>query len=272
MNKQIIGALVVGAATLLGAQLVAGTANAGEMNVVTDNPFNGVYLGIHAGYTQADTDESFYGWADAYNSDFYGLDSWGSFTNKLTGGSLGGQVGVNYVLGTGLVIGGEVSVDWANIQGSTTDFTINGSYYCDCTIAGGEFSSTINSLGSAELKIGYATDMFMIYGTAGLALANIEWSDSIGGSVSDSGPWDLTASASGTRRGYTIGVGGAVMVMPDVAVNLQYNYTNYGSVDVSSEGTLTTDEAEPSYTYDGGFDKTVQLTSHTFKIGINKFF
>lgn len=272
MNKQIIGALVVGAATLLGAQLVAGTANAGEMNVVTDNPFNGVYLGIHAGYTQAETDESFHAWADAWSIDPYafdGLNADGTLTNTLTGGSLGGQVGVNYVLGQGLVIGGEVSVDWANIQGSTTDFTIIGSPECNCNIEGGEFTSTIKSLGSAELRIGYATNLFMVYGTAGLALANIDWTDRIGGESAD-GIWDLTASASGTRRGYTVGVGGAVMVMPDVALNLQYNYTNYGSADVSSEGTLTTDS--PSETYDGGFDKTVQLTSHTFKIGINKFF
>lgn len=271
MHKQIVGALVVGAATLLGSQMLVGAANAGEMNVVTDNPFNGVYLGIHAGYTQADTDESFYGWAQAWSSDFYGLNSSGDFTNKLTGGSLGGQAGVNFVLGQGLVIGGEVSVDWANIQGSTTDFTLDGPPECECDIDFGEFSSTIKSLGSAELKIGYATGAFMVYGTAGMALANVDFTDSIGGD-SASGAWDLTATGSGMRRGFTVGVGGAVMVMPDVAVNLQYNFTNYGSADVTSDGTLTTAEDEPSYTYDGGFEKTVSLTSHAFKIGINKFF
>lgn len=276
MQKKLTAVLLIGVAPLFAGAAYAADAiePAGiepvEIALPADNPFNGFYVGVHAGYTSATSDETFYGWANAWNSDFYGLDADGALTNDLSGASLGAQAGVNYVMDSGLMIGGEVSVSWAAIQGSTNDVDMD--YYdCDCGVYGGEFTSTIDAMGAGVFKAGYATDKFMVYGVAGLALAHVGWTDEIGGD-SDDGNWFLRGSGDGVRQGWTVGVGGSVMVTEDTSIDLQYNYANFGTLDVSGSGELSTADTDPSNLYAGGFDKSVSLTSHTIKIGVNQHF
>lgn len=272
MRKELVAGLLVGTASLVAGSVYAADApeDPAPIALPADNPFNGFYAGVHAGYTSASTDEEFYGWANAWSSDFYGLSSFGWFSNELSGASLGAQAGVNYVMDSGLVVGGEVSLSWAAIQGSTDDFDMD--YYdCNCGVYWGEFNANIDAMGTGVLKVGYATDQFMVYATGGLALAKYSWEDIIGGDSAD-GWWDLLASGSTVRQGWTVGVGGSVMVTENTSIDLQYNYADFGTLELESYGALTTEDTDPSNSYFGGYDKSVSLTSHTIKIGVNQHF
>lgn len=275
MRKHLVAGLLLGTASLMGGSAFAADAieivDAAPITLPADNPFNGFYAGVHAGYSKATSEEEFYAWANAYNSDFYGLDYVGAFSNDLTGASLGAQAGVNVVLDSGLMIGGEVSVSWAALQGSTDEFDGEFDWYCDCGVYGGEFDAQIDGLGTGVVKLGWATDQFMVYATAGLALASVSWTDVIGGD-SDDGNWFLQASGDTMRQGWTVGAGGSMMVTESTSIDLQYAYSDFGTLDVDAFGELSTEDSEPSNIYAGGFEKSVALSAHTIKIGINQHF
>lgn len=273
MHKQLMAALLLGTASLMGGVAFAADAiepaEPAPIVLPADNPFNGFYAGAHVGYTSASTEESFFAYAPGWDLDYpYGGFA-GDFENSLSGASIGVQAGVNYVLDSGLVLGGEVSISWAAIQGETSDFDVD--WYCGCDVEGGNFNAQIDALGTGVLKVGYATDKFLVYATAGLALADYSWDDTFGGDSYD-GPWFHLASGSGVRQGWTVGVGGSVMVTDSTSIDLQYNYADFGTLDTEDFGEVTTAAADPSSSYTSFYDKSVALTSHTIKIGVNQHF
>jgi outer membrane immunogenic protein len=82
------------------ADLVVSPPPVAPAPVITENPFNGFYLGIHGGY----------GWASNGGSG----DGW----------LVGGQGGYNWVGSSGLLIGAELSGSWADVGDSFV--TMNG--------------------------------------------------------------------------------------------------------------------------------------------------
>lgn len=169
---------------LAAALLVTAPAYAGDMPRHYNNPqvyqnlFNwtGFYVGIHAGW----------GWGDAAGGDVGGY-------------AIGGQIGYNYQLVSGMVFGVE------------TDITISG---IDGPAAGGVF--TADYIGTLRGRIGYAFDRVMLYATGGFAYA--------GG--------DLRVGAFANDRthyGYALGFGLEGMITPNVSVRLEYLYTDFGS-------------------------------------------
>ena len=169
---------------LAAALLVTAPAYAGDMPRYYNNPqvyqnlFNwtGFYAGIHGGW----------GWGDATGGD-------------LSGYAIGGQIGYNYQLVSGMVLGVE------------TDITISG---VDGAAAGGVF--TADYIGTLRGRFGYAFERVLLYATAGFAYA--------GG--------DLRVGAFSndhTHFGYAIGFGLEGMITPNVSVRLEYLYTDFGS-------------------------------------------
>jgi outer membrane immunogenic protein len=177
-------ALKLGKYLLASVLLVAGPAFAGDLprNHNTQqtyrNLFNwtGFYAGVHAGW----------GWGDASGAD-------------LSGGAIGGQIGYNYQLVSGLVFGAE------------TDITISG---IDGAAAGGRFDA--DYIGTLRGRLGYAWDRVMLYATGGLAYA--------GGSLQVGG-----LSNDQTHYGYALGFGLEGMITPNMSVRLEYLYTDYGA-------------------------------------------
>lgn len=168
------------AATLL----VAAPAYAGDLPRSYSNPqvyqnlFNwtGFYAGVHAGW----------GWGDAAGG-------------NVSGYAIGGQIGYNYQLVSGMVFGVE------------TDITISG---IDGAAAGGVF--TADYIGTLRGRLGYAFDRVLLYATGGFAYA--------GG--------DLRVGAFANDRthyGYALGFGLEGMITPNVSVRLEYLYTDFGS-------------------------------------------
>lgn len=178
---------------LAAALLVAGPAFAGDLPQrnynnnprVYQNLFNwtGFYAGVHAGW----------GWGDAT-------------AGSLGGHVIGGQLGYNYQLVSGLTFGIETDISFTGIDGPT---------------AGGIF--TADYIGTLRGRIGYAFDRVLIYGTAGLAYA--------GGSLQLGG-----LSNDQSHYGYAIGFGIEGAITNNISVRLEYLYTDFNSRTYSTVG------------------------------------
>lgn len=260
MFNKLLGTLLLGAATL-GA---TGAFAQSVIDLPTDNPFSGFYAGAHVGYGSAQTDEAV---EMDYDDDFYGLEVYGLYSNSLDGPLLGAQTGINVVLDQGLMIGGELSVSWAALQGSGTDFDDGDSYGIGYTVMGGSYEAEINALGSAELKLGYATDEFMVYGSAGVAVGNVSSTVSFGGTGID-GEWVATHTETNLMQGWTVGVGGAVMVTPTTSVNASVNYYDFGTIETTGTGTMTNDDGDAPV----DVMRSIGVTAAVVKFGINQHF
>ncbi len=262
MFNKLLGTLLLGAATFGATSAFAQSM----IDLPTDNPFSGFYAGVHVGYGSANTDEAIGMYSDAFG-DSYGLNLYGDWSNSLDGATLGAQAGVNVVLDQGLVIGGEVSVSWAALQGSGDSYG-ELDYYCQCDVDFGSYEANIDGLGTAELKLGYATEQFMVYGSAGIALANVTSSAMVGGDSSD-GDWIAQHTTSNVMQGWTVGVGGAVMVTPTTSVNASVNYYDFGTIETMGAGSLISEDEGDTPV---GVMRSIGVTAATVKFGINHHF
>lgn len=164
----------------------AGMAYAGA----TD--WSGIYVGLHAGFAD--------GAATQGQQPVPGFEAGFELDGKLVGGQVGAlaQVG-NFVLG----VQGDIS--WAGLSGNY-DFGF------------GPFpniSMEVNWLASLTARGGIAFDSVLLYGLAGLAVADtaVTWP---GG------------SASPTYTGYTVGAGVAVKLDTNWSVFSEYAYYGLG--------------------------------------------
>jgi outer membrane immunogenic protein len=197
--------------------------------VVHVDTWSGVYIGGHVGW----------GWAhiDVTDEDSDGpwpLDDIEPYT--ASGFLVGGQIGANVQMDA-LVFGIVGDLAWANITGSSDE-------------AGDDTLTTdINWLGTVRGKLGFAADMFMIYGTAGIAFAGVDTT------LADIGD---DAINSATRTGWVAGIGAEAMVADNVSVFGEFLYHDFGTADLSWEG-----ESETAVT---------SLNVSTVKVGVNFHF
>ncbi len=130
--------------------------------------WTGIYIGVNGGYAFGDSN-----WTSPTGTAFVGPPTFGApcTTNCSTGnfgtsGYLaGGTIGGNYQWGQ-FVLGVEGDWDYANLNGTT--FSTNGG----CNLAGCETKS--DWLATARVRVGYAFDRFLVYGTGGGAFGNLE--------------------------------------------------------------------------------------------------
>jgi outer membrane immunogenic protein len=174
--------------------------------------WEGAYVGAHAGFGAGTVDWEVTGGGTTGD---YDLDGW----------VLGGQIGYNWQVDN-IVFGLEADLSVATLTGED-----------DAVPA----SRDINWLASARGRVGYAIDSVLLYGTAGLAVAN-----STGTFLFDD---------TQTHVGWTAGIGAEVMVSDNVSLKAEYRYSDYGA---------------ESY-YPGDFIDT-SFTTHTATVGVNFHF
>jgi outer membrane immunogenic protein len=145
--------------------------------------WTGFYVGVNGGY----------GWGTTTGT---ALPVATGGNVNLTGGLVGGTLGYNFQMGS-WVLGLEADYDWANINGTTT--------------LGGTF--TINSLGSARGRLGYAWNNVLLYGTGGFA-----W-----GSATGAG---FGVTESHTHTGWAAGGGLEYGVTRNLSLKGEYLYTS----------------------------------------------
>lgn len=184
--------------------------------------WSGFYAGVHGGYA----------WGTAASTSLGGEVD----TNGFFGG---GQAGFNWqAQGSPVVFGIEVDSAFANIEGGVS-----------ATIAPvtTTFSSEIDYLGTARVRLGYAWDRVLGYVTGGVAWANNEVTFSAFGPFAS-----MSISDDQNHLGWTIG-GGFEWALADAwTAKVEYLYIDLGS---------------EQYFDPGGFDG--ELTAHTVKLGLN---
>lgn len=155
--------------------------------------WQGFYAGAHAGYTMGS---------------YTGTLSNGTTTNvDISGNSLSGGLfgGYTHQLNPNWVVGGEADITWMN--------TKDGRTYASNVYNGG---STWG--GSLRGRVGYVWDQFLIYGTGGLALGNVEFK----------GPGGNTSN---TKFGYVLGAGVEGKITEQLFARAEYLYTSLASGD-----------------------------------------
>lgn len=165
--------------------------------------WTGFYLGGQAGWAQTKTELT----PGAAIGGAAGVVSLPSLNRD--GGTVGVLAGYNHQIGQ-LVLGGEIDVS-ALITGEQRYTALTGDF----------ITAHTNWVGSARMRVGYAFDRFMVYGTGGLALASPK--STVTGTGYSYGAGDST------RVGWTLGAGAEYAITNNWIAGLEYRYSQFQS-------------------------------------------
>jgi outer membrane immunogenic protein len=199
--------------------------------------WSGIYIGINGGYAFGDSS-----WTDTVVPG----NATGTFnTNGFLGG---GTVGGNIQWGS-LVVGAEGDWDWTNLNGTSNNAVCTGNV--GLTPSGCETKS--DWLGTARGRVGYAFDRILLYGTGGVAFADVEGGPS-------SGPFE-----SHTQIGWTAGAGLEFAFAPNWTAKVEYLYVDLGNTSCTTNCFGSTGPGGVIFA-----DTTnVKLTENVIRAGIN---
>lgn len=187
----------------LSLSLLASSAFAADAVVQEVAPiFNwtGGYVGIQAGYA----------WSDGNIHQNNGP----GFVETDPDGFLGGvYAGYNYQMSRNIVIGAELDIVYANVDGSGQIFAAPG-----LPFPGGVGTEELNWSGAARLRLGYAIDRFLPYIAGGVAFGDIDISSNTG-----------VPSFGDTFTGWTVGAGLDYAMTTNLLLRAEYRYTDFGT-------------------------------------------
>jgi outer membrane immunogenic protein len=219
----IIGTSAVLAADLPPPMAPLPQAPATYVPVVLPYNWTGFYLGgnFGAGWNSGGS------MSDTFGSTFSGSGQ----TTKFIGG---GQVGVNYQFGGGVVVGAEAMFDW--LPNTTNTFNAVGAG----PAAGSSASATLNSrwLTTATGKLGYAWDRVLVYGKAGGA-----WVGADNPNLTVNGGGQTLSNSTTNNFGWTAGVGVEWAFAGGWSARAEYDYIGLQSqtLTVTSGGPFNND-------------------------------
>lgn len=185
--------------------------------------WTGGYIGLQGGYA----------WGDGSIDESDGP----GFADFEPDGFIGGvYAGYNYQMSNNIVIGAEVDVVYADVDGEGTVFDEPGD---PIGLAGQE----LNWSGAGRLRLGYAVDRFLPYIAGGVAFGDIDLT-----------PIGVLGAPtfSDTFVGWTIGGGLDYAFTDNLIFRAEYRYTDFGSEDFDDG--------------DGGFE--MELDTHDVRLGI----
>lgn len=201
---------------------IAGPALGADMGLPTPAPayvpsamlydWSGFYVGGFGSYTWSHT-------TSTTTSTVSGLSS-APTTFNTTAAHVGGQIGLDYMLPSRIVIG--IVGDLSSGQRSPLITTV--SAFGTST---GQSQTTVN--GTVRGRLGYAIDRVLLYGTGGWAWSSghatrTQNSGTVGNAIAGT-----TEDVSITPEGWTAGGGAAFAVTQNLNVFAEYRYTNVKS-------------------------------------------
>jgi outer membrane immunogenic protein len=218
MLRSLIG--VLGFSSLLVALPLSG-ASAADMPTKAPLPsppppawsWQGIYLGLNGGGTNGTTDWQYFSATTG--------DPMGTANHSFKGGLYGGTVGYNWQWTPYIVTGFEGDVDAGPLDGSAV-----------CPIAGFSCQTHITNIGTLRGRVGLSFDRLLIYGTGGLAFADvtIRTVSSIGGQAPSG---NAINGSSDERAGWAAGVGIEYAVWSSISLKAEWihydlSVTSYG--------------------------------------------
>jgi len=166
--------------------------------VVAYYNWSGCYFGGHAGGLFARKD-----WSDAITGDSFGSHDANSWL-------AGAQVGCNIQVSGGWVFGVQGDYAWSDADGSNVD------------VFGFTNHSRVKSLASVTGRVGYAWDRFLGYVKGGGAWERDDYTVFNPAGV-------VAATASETRGGWTVGIGGEYAFTDWLTGFAEYDYYDFGT-------------------------------------------
>ena len=180
--------------------------------------WTGFYVGVNGGW----------GWGtqDPLNIITNRFDS---LSQSISGGVVGGTIGAQIQQGH-VVLGLEADLDWANIKGSGTFVpTIGG------LPIGGAFNAKTNIdwESTARVRVGYANDNWLLYGTGGLALLGAKTTLTTAGGATLCGGVFANCTPTDRQVGAALGGGLEYGFTPNLSAKLEYLYITAMSLEIS---------------------------------------
>jgi len=170
-------------------------------------PWSGCYVGAEAGYAWGRDSDSESVTATGAQSTY----SPGSAANP-NGMKAGGYVGCNYQVGN-YVFGVEGDGEWANLNGYAA--------FSNTQTPADEYNPNITSEGSVRGRMGIALDRMLVYGTAGVAFANVKEHYVLNGASPQ------TTDISSGLTGWTAGVGLEYAFNSNLLGRVEYRYAGF---------------------------------------------
>jgi outer membrane immunogenic protein len=261
-------AFLVFAATVLslGAVGSASSADLGRRPVYAPPPppapiynWRSCYVGLNAGGVWGTMHDDWT--ANSGFNDPGAINAAGSANLDGAGFIGGGQVGCNWQWTPSFVWGVEADIQYTGLDESR-DVVLPATI----THTDENFHSDFRSrwLATFRGRFGWLVNpSVLLYGTGGLAVANIETTDSV--AFADSGT-NNTVSASKTRIGWTVGGGVEWMFLPQWSVKVEYLYVDLGAFDTVSGNSDPVDFPNSFIVHDH------HLTENIGRVGVNFHF
>ncbi len=113
------------------------------------------------------------------------------------------------------------------------------------------------SVATVRPRVGYVFDRWMVYGTGGLTLSSPQLNDGTGEGTANIG--GLSASASQTRIGWTLGAGTEWIVVPNLTTKVEYLYVDLGKANANT----------PIAGYSASESLSSRLTANIIRFGLS---
>jgi outer membrane immunogenic protein len=208
MIKYLLAGVVIGAAT---GGVVTGPAFAADMPLSRESTlipvpvysWSGFYVGLHGGWGFGDVNFIKTG-ADLAN-------------HTIDGGLAGGHIGYNWQMGYSWLLGIEGSGTWSGVK-KTVIGPLNG-----LAFANDQWTTKVKWLATVTPRIGVTISSWMWYLKGGVAFAEIDHH-----LESPIGP--ASFETSGTQVGWTVGLGGELLLASNWVIGVEGNFYDFSSL------------------------------------------
>jgi outer membrane immunogenic protein len=187
------------------------------------------------------------------------------FGSQTVSGGLGGlQVGCNYQVAN-WVFGIQGDYDWVGAKGDTNN---TGAAIGFGLLGGVTNHIEIKSLASVTGRVGYAWGRFLGYVKAGGAWVRDEYSLQTLGVVGGTGTF---ATATETRGGWTVGIGGEYAFLDWLTGFVEYDYYGFGTKtnNLACAGVVVAGVAGCGLFVPTTFGVDIKQNVNVFKVGVN---
>ena len=222
--------------------------------------WTGCYVGLNAGGVWGHMQDDWTPNPAGFPASGPAVQADGSTSMDGSGFTGGGQVGCNYQLNQ-FVLGAEADIQYTGLDESRDAFF---------PAAGGIGAITIHEsfnskwLATFRGRLGWLVNpAVLIYGTGGLAVANVDTTDSAFFAASGT---NNTVSESTTRAGWTVGGGVEWRFAPQWSVKAEYLYVDLGSFSTTSAN------SNPALFPLATIDHDHHLTENIGRVGVNFHF
>jgi outer membrane immunogenic protein len=197
------------------------------VDVVEMHDWSGIYAGVNAGY----------GWGDRDWDDDAGIFPDETFRYDLRGAVAGAQIGYNFQADS-FVFGIEADGAWGDMRDTVSEF-------------GGFITaeSEVEWLATIRGRAGFAWDRFMVYGTGGIAFAEVDTDVTTIFIGSD--------SDAATHTGWVAGIGFEGMITERISLKAEYLHADFG---------------KESFDYYAATNGSADLDLDIVRIGVNWHF